>query len=541
VNAVNAPCWDDYDSIVNLFNVFVTADSFSEKISLILHQHNEHRLGFVRLISLLVLYLKGSLNFAFLCYIGNAALIFIVFFLFRAFKMVGRYKLLLFSPILFFLFQPQYFDTLLWPTVLLSNFYVILFVLLALILLCRKNIFSFFVACILACVATYTQGNGFLVLPVGLIVLLMGGDRKKSLIWLSISALILISYFSGYMKLPEQPNVLDAFMNLKSAVLFGFCFIGSAAGFSFYYPSLIFGVFIVLYFLYLTGIKYFKNNPIIYFLFLFLLLSAGINTLFRSWQGVEYILSQPRYKFIAVLFLIVMYLSLCEIMQKKRKEKYVAFIGLLVASGFFLVSSYGYTPAVFKISETLRRGLLTWYVNGSGLYYPDPVKANMILNKASNNKLFQISENLLQEFSGEPHIFNEKNFNKKLRFSIRKFAENADYLYIDGWAHIINTGTHNQKILIIFKSPDHIFAVPTNSVRRLEVAANSKSAKLSKSGFGVLIKKNLLQPGRYQIGIYAENRDDRAIVFTERYILIRSQKLTYMWTSPNVTKLTELR
>jgi len=49
-----------------------------------------------------------------------------------------------------------------------------------------------------------------------------------------------------------------------------------------------------------------------------------------------------------------------------------------------------------------------------------------------------------------------------------------------------------------------------------------ESAKLNNSGFGVLIKKNLLQPGRYQIGVYAENREGRAIRFTERYVEIKS-------------------
>ncbi|UCC39462.1 MAG: hypothetical protein JSV96_17030 [Candidatus Aminicenantes bacterium] len=520
VNTVNAPRWDDYDSIVNFFNLFMTSDSIAHKVSLILHQHNEHRLGFARLISVIVFYLKGSLDFTLLCYIGNAALVFIAFFLFRAFKIVGRYKLLLFSPVLFFLFQPQYFDTLLWPTVLLSNFYVFLFALLVLILLCRKNPFSFFIACILAGVATYTQGNGFLVLAVGLIVVLMQGDRKKSVIWLSLSVLILVSYFSGYKQLPGQTNVFHVFMNLRNTVLYGFCFIGSAAGFFAYYPSFAFGILIVLYFLFLTIIKYFKNNPVIYFLFLFILLTVGLNTVFRSGRGVEYVLAQPRYKFIGVSFLILTYLSLYEIMQKKKKEKYVALVGLLVASGFFFASSYNYTPDVIRNSETLRRGLLSWYVDGTGLFYPYPVKANLILNKASNNELYRIPEKLLQEFSGEPHIFDEKDFNKKLRFSIAKFAENADYIYIDGWAHLINAGIRNQEILIIFKSSDHIFAVPTHSIKRPDVAAIFKSAELSHSGFGVLIKKSLLQPGRYQIGLYVEHLEDSAISFTERYIEI---------------------
>lgn len=102
VNAVNAPVWDDYDSLVDFLNDFTETNSMAGRLALVLTQHNEHSLAFLRLAAVSVFFLKGDLDFKWLCYIGNAALVLIAYFLFLAFKTGGEFKVFYFSPALFF-------------------------------------------------------------------------------------------------------------------------------------------------------------------------------------------------------------------------------------------------------------------------------------------------------------------------------------------------------------------------------------------------------------------------------------------------------
>ena len=79
-NAVNAPVWDDYDTLLQFLNDFLDKESLRDKISLVFIQHIEHRLVFLHLVSISVFTLKGDLDFKLLCYTGNVALVVLAYF-----------------------------------------------------------------------------------------------------------------------------------------------------------------------------------------------------------------------------------------------------------------------------------------------------------------------------------------------------------------------------------------------------------------------------------------------------------------------------
>jgi len=521
-NAVNVPMLDDYDSVVNLLNYFVDADSTVDKIALILHQHNEARLAFLRLVGASVFYLNGHLDFKLLCYIGNAALIFIAFFLFRAFKIDRKLKFLYFSPALLLLFQPQFHDNLLLPTTQFCDFYVLLFALVTLYFIERNSRISFEGACIFAVLTIFTFGNGLFIVPLGLIALLLQRNYWRAGTWSFVSVLVIIVYFTGYIQLPGQPSLTEGLINIKRTVLFALCFTGSAAGFSLYIPSLLAGICIILYFSFLTAIKYFKDNPTLYFIFLFILLSMGISAVFRSRLGVDYVLDQPRYKFLAISAVILSYLSFCEIVRQKRYFVLVAVTGLVLAMGFFTISSIKYTSRVVEYSEALKRGILSWRVDGSGLYYPEPTtEASMILKEAIKKSVYKYPENILREFSSTPHVFREDNLNKSLKYSIDTVAENNECVYVDGWAFLTAEKVYKQTTLVVLRSSEHTFAAPTAIIRRPDVAAVFQLRSLKSSGFGALIGKTVIQPGRYEIGVYVESFGDKGLGFSGKYVEIK--------------------
>lgn len=518
VNSVNAPCWDDYDSLVEFLNQFRDTSSFAGRLSLILVQHNEHRLAFLRLVGLSVFYLKGDLDFRLLCYIGNAALVLIAYFLFYAFKTGGEFKPFYFSPVLFLLFQPQYHDIILQATALFSNFSVLLFALVTLLLIERRSRISFVFACVFAALAIFSQGNGILIFPMGLVAFLMQRNYRQAGIWLLVSLLVLAVYFKGYGQLPGHPGILEALMDIKGVILSLFCFAGSAAGFSSFYPSLFCGIGMVLYFIFLTIRKYYRSNPTLYFLFFFILLTIGINAVFRSWKGIEFVLLQSRYKFFSIFGVILLYLSLYEIVQRKRLHLFVAITGLIVALAFFTVSSSLYIPKVVESSEGFKRGLLRWYVDGEGLRYPFPEEASRLLNESIEKSIYKFPENIIKEFKKTPYVFRKKDIHRHPVFSIDTVAENDEYAYIDGWAFLSAEALPGEKISVVLESSEQAFAFPTVTIIRPDLVDYFGSSSLKRSGFGVLISKRMIQPGRYEVGVYTESKDDRGLSYSGEYI-----------------------
>lgn len=525
-NAVNVPVWDDYHTLIQFMNDFLNTETFRDKISLVFVQHIEHRLIFLHLVTISVFNLMGELDFKILCYIGNAALVVLALFFFYAFKGERAFKLFYFSPVLFFLFQPQYYDVILWQTALFSYFSVLIFALITLVLIVRRSRSAFVLASIFAVLTISCQGNGALIFPLGLFILILQKSYKRGAVWTLISAVSLGIYFINYTQIPGNPGIVNAFLNFKDTALYVFCFIGSAPGFSLFYPSLFFGIGIVLYFIFLTATKYYKDNLVFYSFFLFVFLTIGINALFRSWKGLEFALTQSRYKFISVSLVILVYLSLYEKIRHKRFHFYVALTGLIVAMTFFFLSVNLFTPKVVGNSELLRRGMLRWHVEEKGLNFPVEKSVNRILNESIKKSVYKYPEDIFQKFLQTPHDFRIGPISGVVRAFIDIIAENDAYIYIDGWAFLKTEEKQEEMTWLVLKSAEHTFAVPTVAIRRPDLVAAFSSRHLSKSGFGVLVSKEMIPPGRYEVGAYtkvrSKDKDDNGLWFSGRFIEIKT-------------------
>ena len=55
----------------------------------------------------------------------------------------------------------------------------------------------------------------------------------------------------------------------------------------------------------------------------------------------------------------------------------------------------------------------------------------------------------------------------------------------------------------------------------IDVAAVFHSSSLKKSGFGALIRKEAVQPGRYEIGVYVESNGIKGIRFSGKFVEIK--------------------
>lgn len=205
----NVPCFDDYDAILNFLMNYIDAATLKEKLSLIFAQHNEHRIAFGKVFTVIHYYATGAIDFRVVTFFGNLSLLCITFVFFRMFR-AEKEKLLLFIPVVLVFFQFQYSETIVWPMASVSNFYVLLFAFGSLLLLRGQGWGCLIAAFLLAALSAVTQGSGVFAFPAGALLLLMKKDFGKLAAWAALSAVVLGLYFGAYVTPPHYPSITRA-------------------------------------------------------------------------------------------------------------------------------------------------------------------------------------------------------------------------------------------------------------------------------------------------------------------------------------------
>ena len=235
--AINIPKWDDHTLRFFLYKTD-QEPTLSGKIYQLFKQHNEHRIVYDRVVSLLDYQLVGKLNYVHLMAIGNLSLVGLlavfVAVLRRAGTGRGGQSVLYAVPVALLLFNLSQWENMFWGMASLQNFSVVLWVIAAFYFLSYTNRWG--LAFAMGVLATLTSGNGLMVWPIGFALLALrltpspSGNNKKiyrPLVgWLVGAAVVIGLYFIGF----EKPGGIayvrpDAIDLLKS----WFAVVGAAA------------------------------------------------------------------------------------------------------------------------------------------------------------------------------------------------------------------------------------------------------------------------------------------------------------------------
>jgi|GEM_PF-571981 len=510
--SVNIPHWDDYDAILGPLMTFSELGNAKEKIALIFAQHNEHRVAFDRVIALLTFYLNGSIDFRLLMFIGNMGLVGLLLVLYKSSRVVED-RFLYFIPVIYLLFQPQYWENIYWGMAAIANFYVLFFAFLSLYLVTKQSQKSFILATAFAILATFTSGGGMVVFFVGLTILIYQKRFKNFLTWLAVMSLTLFSYFHGYVKPAHHPSIFNAIVKQPSNTLdYFFSFMGS----SLFLPHQA-GLLPLAALIYLTKRKYYEKNLAIYSFLVFLLITAGAVALTRSGFGVEQAYSS-RYMIISILFFILLYISLIETIDKERwLKRYYPLI--FVLSLVFNIASYcGNYKHIIGHREYLTLGLLRWQLNMGGLSYPDPVRANNVMKKLIQQNIYYVPSLDFNEISSRPKNFPLPPETGNITFAFDP-VENNSFVAVDGgWAYINGQSSEGSEIFIVLKSERKTYIFDTFKQKRPDVTAYFKTLNFDDSGFSTIILKNGLESGSYRIGFYITKGTIEALQYTNRTI-----------------------
>lgn len=335
--AFAAPYQDDYKAILGFAVEYAHLPTFKAKVlHIATDQFNEYKLSFEHSIVASEVELTRHLNFAFLIALGNLFLLpilYLVWLIFQQDEPNLNRRLLAFLPISFVFFSLTYWDNLDWAMTGLQNTPVILFSLLAIYLLAPRKAVEpgparFLLACLAAALAASTSANGFLLAPVGLLVLLPHRAYARSVVWCASFVLPLVAYLYHYTR-PVQLPMFRLYYITRP--LFFLAFFGCVIPSRWYAAELGFALLSIVLLAWRAGFH--RRNPAAFYSAVWIVATGAL----VGWvRGSVAFTTASRYSIYSILMLIFCYSFLAEYLPSgwpgfNRKVFYI--ISLLLAVG----------------------------------------------------------------------------------------------------------------------------------------------------------------------------------------------------------------
>lgn len=536
---VNVPINDDYSAVLDFLNKCINAEAVQEKLKLIFSQHNEHRIVYDRIWTIISYKLHGHVDFNFLALIGNLSLIPIFWIFFRKVQSVDK-NLLLAIPISVLVFNIGFYENMTFAMATLSNLTVFVFSLLSIHYLTTESITqkNLALSLIFLTLAILTQGSGVFLIPVSVAILIYRRQRKMLWIYLGVAGVLAGLYFMDFHKPDNSPSVLETLMYFKvRAVLFAFAFLGNAFNY-----NLMFGnelnesigltslIGLMLFGLYLYTIKtqYYKKNLFVFSLMTLMVMTAFITGITRCQLGLE-TAGSSRYRINGVVFLLAVYLWFLDVRKDRNTNKTStlltgAAVGLFsVLYLLFSLNQYEYLS--FRKRQVLL-GVLNYHSGDfSKLYGFEHELYKRVLAESAKNDTYQ-----LPSFAElQPY------FPYAARFGFQKSNQNADRLFanaegitklndsrlVEGWAFIEDQEVAGQKVYVGLKSANDASPVfyTTVPLPRFDLNAYfKKDNNLEDAGFSGRIRETDIPAGESEVWVMVQAGGQVKIIQTDKKI-----------------------
>ncbi|MCF2446286.1 hypothetical protein L0657_20175 [Dyadobacter sp. CY345] len=256
-NAVNVPYADDEALIYTLNNVH---DRPGELLRSLFHQHNDHRIFFSRLASVIIHFFSGTMNFRTMIIFGYLNLILLgqsFFLIYRSF----RQDFTFFLPVSLLLFSPIVYCTQLWSVTAFEQSLSIAFSLYCLYFLQQEKQKIWYISLPFAMAAALANLDGISVIPIALFWLIIQKRKVESLIFGLFSVLYCYVFFLGFRfssasRFPDPSQlisvVLKGFVALCGSIV---KVVSDSYG---YQMAVVLGAFILITYIIFTTLKFFK-------------------------------------------------------------------------------------------------------------------------------------------------------------------------------------------------------------------------------------------------------------------------------------------
>ena len=393
---VNIPQQDDYDSIL----VYLI-DSQSLSDNGLFAMHVSHRIVLTRLLASFSLVLGNGVELRLLIYIGALSLLGVFVALYRSTVNVPNRRLVV-CMVCLSLFSLFHWSNMVWATASVQN-YVGLFVATTCFYLFEKQAsFPLAGAIALGLIAPYINSNGLLLLPILFIWAVASpvGTKRSRVKIMAISCAILISFYIFFFAI-EAPSIEQIESVTSITQLFtefaaiSKAYLIASAGYLHYAPLAISaGLVVNLYFLLLIKFRYYQKNRLVFYTYLFMLLSVALVAFFRFELGTDQLIAS-RYQIYTLLINALIAISFFEL-ELPRYLPFKLFKQLvLVMYALLYISSLYYLGNLYSEKSKITQGIVEWQTgDGSSLYHPDTPRAEKILDRAIKAGVYQVPDGI---------------------------------------------------------------------------------------------------------------------------------------------------
>jgi hypothetical protein len=367
--ALPVPYQDDYAVILSFATGYDQLPSWKAKVfDIATAQTNEYKLSFTHFIVASDLELTHHLDFAFLTGFGNLFLLPIGYLLWLTYqeheKDLGQ-SLLAFLPISLLFFSLTYWENLNWATTDLQNIPVVFFSLLAIYLLFPSRGSGFtaarlLLACLAAALAACTSANGFLLGPLGLLILLPRRAYAAPVAWCASFVAPLAAYLYHYTVPVHAAN--GAYYVTRP--LFFLAFLGCGA-IPFRWPAAALGVVILAIFWLAIRSRFDRTRPVAFYFAVWILATACLVAWVRGAAGFTI---GSRYSIYSILLLIFCYSFLGQYLPERWPAFHRRRFRLISTVVAFCLCLLADVHAFNKLGQRRRMVL-----SGIELYRADPL------------------------------------------------------------------------------------------------------------------------------------------------------------------------
>jgi len=535
--AINIPKWDDHPLKQFIFD-FSHATNWSQRITALFKQHNEHRIVLTRLVTWTDFWIFGSLNYRHLMFVGNVLLIGLLP-LWHIILKKNKKPLFALLPVPFLWLSLAQWENMYWGMAAVQNFGVVTLALWTIYLCASSKNLLFALSIPLAVLTVFTSPNGLFVLPIGALLLFLTGNRQRLALWVITSAAAIFFFFRGYIQPTSNPDSKASFVQLIKGYM---AFLGSFAE-SFpvldhfrvcvFMGSVLFLVAVSVASTTLFRImrnKYSAKSEKLTDLFclgtiLFILGTALVIVYGRAGFGLDTLVSS-KYKIYSVLLLITAYLYVVIPIRGSFLSPYITAITALAIT--FNVFSYHYHLVdAYNLRKYLTTSQFNWTYQNKEL--TQPADTTFVANIVAKTPVFYdqwlplISIADRQGYAGESRLLSEL-------YEQTTFKKSGKYFVVNN-TNFTSQRLQDSGIYILFSSRDRFYVFPAERARN----RNRKELFLKQyyfsPGFHAEIPFELeMEKGDYRVAIIRQQGDQTGILF-------KNDKLTVTETQKNEKKV----
>lgn len=486
---VNVPYWDDYDVFLRFLTEWRDSDSWSERVTLLTKQHNEHRLPAPRLTALALLSLWGSIDFRVLVLFSHLALFCALLLLAK--EAIPRSRAFLVLAMLIMILPVQEESTI-WVTGVLSNHLVLVYAILAFALATSPSTVGGILAGVVALVGIGSQANGLFILPVCTVVTYLTKKKIRSSSYLIATAVTWSLYFTSYSKVPNHCSLSHALQHPLEGIRYGLNFLGTSISLRYEAVSLLAGSAVVTVFLLGCYKRLYRTHPILFSLFTFLLITGAANTAGRLCFGPSYPLdTDGRY---AIYSLTALGCSLLTVGATLDRWALPVMRSLTVLLPLlFAAAAFKYLPHLKDFSDRLETGVLRSHLtqDGTGMMYPNATLAYKYFKEAGQHGLYRPSIEgdywRIATATEEPN----RSLTTQRVCALDPIVIGDKGALLTGWTK--RRGVFDE-LLIRIKGGDASHVIYPESVMRMDAIAALALPRHLQAGFAALIPEALLRP-----------------------------------------------